>query len=137
MPKKETAVIRGDKDFSFSVFRCDQVPNICVMGCCCGCMQWADTMQRAGFMHYWRAFCVFFFLTVLYPYTWGIAPIVLVAVGVIHRQKLRRSYSIEAGTARSVVCDFCAWCICQPCAIIQEAREASIGGPRMNVAGMV
>jgi len=112
--------------YSFGIFGCFSAPNVCVMGCCCPCLTWADTMDKKGFLSYWKAFFAFFLLTVLYGFTWGIAPILVVVLGTIYRQKLRKSYDIENGTFKTVALDVLAWLCCQPCAIIQEAREESV-----------
>jgi hypothetical protein len=61
--------MRSASDFSFSIVKCHEVPVITFMGCCCGCLQWANTMDRTRLMSYWRAFLVFFVLTVLCGYT--------------------------------------------------------------------
>jgi len=56
----------------------------------------------------------------------GISSIALIIVGVYYRQKLRESYdidSLESGSKITVTMDFLLWCFCQPCVIIQEARE--------------
>lgn len=124
-------VIRSGTDFSFDLLGCFSTPTICMVGCLCPCLQWADTIDRrsissAGFLGYWKAFLSFFILTVLYGFTRGVAPVLVVLLGVYYRQKLRKSYNIENGTAGTVARDCLAWCCCQPCAIIQEARESSI-----------
>jgi len=118
--------VRNPKSFSFSMLGCLSTPNICLMGFCCPCLRWADTVDRIGFLPYWKAFFAFFILQVLYGLTWGIAPICVVALGVYYRQKFRAKYDFENGTMRSVAVDTLAWLCCQPCAIIQEAREESI-----------
>merc|ERR1719238_1454108 len=69
-------------EFSFSIFNCFSAPNICLMGCFCPCLRWADTMDRNGVLPYWKAFFAFFTLTVLYGFTYGAAPILLVILGV-------------------------------------------------------
>lgn len=116
--------------FSFSLFGCFATPHISVMGCCCPCLQWADTMDRGTMdgkplLTYWKAFGAFFGLLTLHGYSWGVSWLALVAMGVWFRQKLRENYVLENRTPGSVGMDILAWVFCQPCAIIQEARERS------------
>lgn len=127
-PAAQTQFAKSPSDFSFSILSCFADPNLCVLGCCCPCLRWADTMDKSKLMSYWKAFLCFFLLTALYGFTWGIAPIIVVILGVSYRQKLRKSYEIESGTAKSIFFDALAWLFCQPCAIIQEAREESASG---------
>lgn len=122
--------------FSFSLFGCFDAPHVSVMGCCFPCLQWADTMDRGTvdqkpLLPYWQAFAAFFTLLVLHCYTCGLSSLALIGMGVWFRQKLRETYSIEGGTPGSLAADILAWACCQPCAIIQEARERSI--PRCEV----
>jgi len=124
-PKAQTQFAKSPSNFSFSILGCFADPNLCVLGCFCPCLRWADTMDRQKLMGYWKAFLCFFILTALYGFTWGIAPIIVVVLGIVYRQKLRKNYDIESGTAKSIFFDLLAWLFCQPCAIIQEAREES------------
>jgi len=126
LPAPRDDIPRNSRELSFSIVGCLGAPSVCVMGFCCPVMRWADSMDRYGFLSYWVAFLAFLLLTSLYSYTWGVAYGVVVAMGVFYRQQLRKSRDIENGTLRSVICDVLAWSICQPCAIIQEARQESI-----------
>jgi len=121
------------KDFGFSLLGCFAAGRVAVMGCFCPCLRWADTMDRMDILPYWKAFAAFFALLVLHCYSWGISSLVLVALGVWFRQKLRNHHGIENATAGSVAMDILAWLCCQPCAIIQEAREESIPRSSSNV----
>merc|ERR1719491_597929 len=121
---------RNKRYFSFSLFGCFKTPYITVMGCCFPCLRWADTMDRgtkeqAPLLAYRKAFAAFLTLTVLHCYTYGISSVALVVLGVWYRQKLRENYNIESGIKGSIAMDIAAWMFCQPCAIIQEAREQS------------
>jgi Cys-rich protein (TIGR01571 family) len=121
--KKETG--RQDRpqgEFSNSLFGCLTDPNLCVVGCCCPMIRWADTMDRTGLMTYWKAFFVMFILALLHPYTLAITTVIVWVVGTAYRQKLRAHYGIEKG-GKTVVADLFAWVCCQCCAVIQEARE--------------
>lgn len=126
LPAPRDDIPRNSRELSFSIVGCLGAPSVCVMGFCCPVMRWADSMDRYGFLSYWVAFLAFLILTSLYSYTWGVAYGVVVAMGVFYRQQLRKSRDIENGTLRSVICDVLAWSICQPCAIIQEARQESV-----------
>jgi len=137
-PKMFTPEVHRDKfhnpkDFAFHIFGCLGSPNICVMGFCCPCLRWADTMDQRGLLPYWKAFCAFFLLSVLHCYTWGISSLLVVALGVFYRQKLRASHEIESGSPMSIATDALLWLCCSPCAIIQEAREESITHSTGNV----
>jgi len=113
-------------DFSFHLFDCFSAPKLCILGCCCPCLMWSDTLERRGLLSYWKAFMAFFGLMWLHVYTRGISSVVLIILGVVYRQKLRGSYQIANGTAVTVAMDALAWCFCQPCAIIQEARQDGV-----------
>jgi len=117
------------KDFSSSLFDCFGDPNICVVGCCCPFLRWADTTDQKGLLSYWKAFFIMFSLMLLHVYTAGLTSIVAIMVGVYYRQKLRRKYGIDAGTGGSIFMDVLSWMCCQPCAIIQEAREDAVQQP--------
>jgi len=133
--KPANDVFRESKQqhFSFGIFDCVAAPKICVLGCCCTGMRWADNMAwpknalMAG--KYWQAFLIFLLLTALTGYTFGLSYVALIIVGVRYRQKLRRTYDMESGTKRSIALDALSWIFCQPCAIIQEAREESAHEP--------
>lgn len=126
LPELRTEKYPNFKDFSFHIFGCLEAPKLCILGCCCPCLVWADTLDRKGFLSFWRAFAAFFGLLLLHVYTLGLSSLFLVILGVVFRQKLRANYQIKKGTAGTIVLDVLAWCLCQPCAIIQEAREESI-----------
>jgi len=115
------------KGFSFPIFGCLGADlKLCALGFCCPCLAWANTVERRLNVPYWKAFFAFFGLLLLNSYTMGISCIALVLLGVFYRQKLRDSYNIdsfESGSKTTVAMDFLLWCFCQPCAIIQEARE--------------
>lgn len=115
------------KGFSFPAFGCIGGDlKLFALGFCCPCLAWANTVERRLKVPYWQAFLAFFGLMLLNAYTMGISFIALVLLGVFYRQKLRTSYEIESfesGSKSTVAMDFLLWCFCQPCAIIQEARE--------------
>lgn len=125
-PEQRLDAHQSTKDFSFSVFGCLGDVKICALGFCCPCLAWANTVERRLNLTYWKAFFVFFGLLLLNSYTMGISSILVVALGVYYRQKLRDIYGIDSyhnGAKGTVAIDTLLWCFCQPCAIIQEARE--------------
>lgn len=134
-PLPRTEVFPSTSVFSFNLFDLSD-PNLCVVGCCCPWLRWADTMDRHGYMSYWKAFfATFCFMLLLITVCESIydVPYIAVAIyisnvvlGVFYRQKLRDHFQKESGTFKSLVNDCSAWFFCQPCAIIQEAREHAI-----------
>jgi len=107
--------------FKFPLFGCLSDLKLCVLGCFCPCLAWANTMDQ-HFGTYWLAFFAFFGLTVLEFYTWGIPFLFIVAMGVYYRQKHRERHG-TVSSCSTLTTDILSWLICQPCAIIQEARE--------------
>lgn len=120
------AAFDGQKDFSFGLFNCWGDFNVCVVGCCCPFLRWSDTVDQKGLLRYWPAFGIMFGLMLLHVYTMGLSTLAACAVGVYYRQKLRQKYGIEAGGFRTVALDSLTWLCCQPCAIVQEAREEAV-----------
>lgn len=125
-PQPRADISSSPKDFSFSLFGFLGDRNMCLLGCCCPCLAWSDTLERKELLSFWKAFAAFFGLLLLHSYTMGVSSLFIVVIGVFFRQKLRAGYDMENGTPKSVAVDVLAWCFCQPCAIIQEAREESV-----------
>jgi len=123
-PKSRAPAVQDTSDFSFSLFGCLSDPTVCVVGFCCPCLRWAHTMEKKGIMRYWKAFFMMFVLMLLHVYTMGISTLLACIMGIYYRQKLRAAYNFEKGSAgKTMVMDILAWFCCQPCAIVQEARE--------------
>lgn len=125
---KDPDVAPSTEDFSIPVFSCvGGGLKLNLLGFCCPCLLWANTMDRKGLLSYWKAFCAFFLLMVLYayPFTGGVSFLLVAIMGTFFRQKLRDSFNIERST-KTAVLDFVLWCFCQPCVIIQEAREEGV-----------
>jgi len=122
-PEARPHVFPSEVGFSFGLFDCFADAKLCVIGCCCPFLRWADTVDQKKLLPYWRAFVMMFSLLLLHIYTWGLSDLVVVILGVYYRQKLRRQFMIESGTPKSLLNDSLAWLCCQPCAVIQEARE--------------
>jgi len=124
-------VIRSPTRFSFGICGCINAPNICVLGFCCPFMTWASTLDRLpahGPAHvpFFKAFLAMLLLALSSSYTYGMSAVILVALGVYYRQKIRMAYAIESNTQRTIFLDVLVWSFCQPCAIVQEAREAGV-----------
>lgn len=126
LPLKRADVYACQKDFSFSIFGFLGDKHMCILGCCCPCLAWADNLDRKDLLSFWKAFAAFFGLLLLHAYTMGVSSLFVVVIGVVFRQRLRVAYDMESGTPRSVGMDALVWCFCQPCAIIQEAREVGV-----------
>jgi len=122
MPRPEQGVFPKTTGFSFNLFSCLNDPKICVMGFCCPCLRWADTVDKQDIMSFGPAFFIMFILSLLSVHTQGIMGVGVVLVGVMARHKLRKKYDMNS----SVMGDCAVWLCCQPCAIIQEAREESV-----------
>lgn len=105
-------------DFGVGLFSCFQDPKLCMFSCCCPCLRWADTLDRAGLLKYWVGFTVFAVLASLSPYTFGITGLLLVFICFRYRQRLRKKYSVAPNNFQ----DCLAYLFCGTCAIVQEAR---------------
>jgi len=125
--KARSDILRSPKEFSFSLFGCLGAPNLCIMGFCCPVITWANTLERHGFVQglpgFAKVFMGMVLLVVLNSYTYGISIVCAVALGVYYRQKLRQFYAIENNSPRTFCLDALIWTCCQPCAVVQEARE--------------
>lgn len=131
LPNVRMDVPRSPTDFSFSILGCLETPNVCLLGCCCPCLLWGDTIDRHRFTtgcctSFVKASVAYLVLALLIGITRGFTGLLLVIFGVMARQQIRAAYGIENGTCRSLTADCLAWTCCQPCALIQESRESSI-----------
>lgn len=126
-PKRVPGTTASGKDFTFSLFGCFGDIPMCVLGCCCPVLRWADTVSQPKLLSFWKAFFIFFILILLHVYTFGISTLLAMAVGVYYRQRLRSHYGMSDSRTLATICiDLLAWTFCQPCAIIQEAREEAV-----------
>jgi len=125
------------KDFSFSLFGCFGDMNVCLVGCCCPCLRWADTVDRKQLLPYWWAFSLMFGLMLLHVYTMGLSTLIACIVGITYRQRLRKRYGFDSGTLGTLAYDSMAWFCCQPCAVIQEAREEAAHKPGAEIGNSV
>jgi Cys-rich protein (TIGR01571 family) len=114
------------EDWGFHILGCFTDPKLCILGCCCPCAMWADTLGRKGLLSYWPAFAIFLILVGLTTYTHGASLVIMAAVGIYFRQRLRQRYQIRNEGSMTVALDILSWCCCSTCAIIQEAREIGV-----------
>lgn len=124
--EESTDVLPSAGNFSFHIFGCFETPKLCALGFFCPFLAWANTLDRRGLLSFWKAFLAFFSLLLLHIYTEGVSSLLVIALGVYFRQKLRSSFEIEHRTTQTVAMDTALWLCCQPCAIIQEAREEAV-----------
>jgi len=136
-PSPKPAAIPHQTSFTFNLFGCFDDKVICALGCCCPCLRWAQTMDKANLLSYFKAFAAMYFLMLIHPYTAGLSAMGVVLLGAAYRQKLRRNYGIESRTTKTVCADVATWIFCQPCAVCQEAREEVVTRGRVSARGVV
>lgn len=131
-PVPESASDLSAEGFKFPLFGCFSDLKLCALGCFCPCLAWANTLDQRRVLSYWPAFFAFFGLMLLNMYTAGVASLFMIGIGVYYRQKVRENPS---GGSCSLIMDILSWTFCQPCAIIQEAREdATVETPTITNA---
>jgi len=133
----------NDGQFNYGIFGCFEDVRLSLMSCFCPALRWADSMDKAvfpqgppegtgQFLRYWPALLLFLLLTALqlyigfaalFPFVGMAFGALLLVVVVVYRQRLRRKYSIEAGSFKSIFQDCMVWTCCPCCALVQEARE--------------
>lgn len=119
----------GD-DFAFGVcdgitrYVCDPDWRICCCACCCIAIRWADTAasSKVNFMSFFGAVLVFTILEVLTGLSF-FGFLLLLALAVLCRQTIRAKYGLPHNTCDSICQDCCVWCLCSPCAAMQEALQ--------------
>lgn len=126
LPQLDTTVSPNPHGFTFGLLDCFADPKICMTGCCCPCLRWADTLDNQGLCSYWNAFFAMFGLMLLHIHTYGLSYFVVALLGGIYRQRLSQHFQIQSTSSWSHPIACLVWTFCQPCAIIQEAREASV-----------
>jgi len=112
------------KIWRFGLFSCCSEPEICLWACCCPAIRWADTLRHIGFLGFWMAFTIFFSIEVVASTTGGIAIwAVLATVCAAMRQEMRVAYGMYEQGGCTYLEDFCLYCCCACCTIVQEARQ--------------
>jgi Cys-rich protein (TIGR01571 family) len=111
--------------FEAGHFDCCRRPSICFFSFCCPHIQWALTMDLAGFLHVGTAFgifCVCGLLNAVLMYTTLFFPgLITVILMMVYRQKLRRKLQRAPDVGTSYFNDFCFLLCCPWCAVAQEA----------------
>ena len=143
----------GDSHFEYGL--CEGLCHswrITCWGCCCSPVLWSATASSPksklwGWDFWWMMglmttiFSLAFFLAQMPKWfgIWGVNITIssLVAFHILlmvhHRQHLRRIFSMEHGTFRSVIQDFFTWVCCGVCATIQEALQVGyVADPVLN-----
>lgn len=109
--------------WNFHLCSCCEEPSLTCFTCCCAPIRWADNLRMANFCQFWTACILFTILSVLGSVGFGIFNIILICVMVFYRQKLRAMFDIPNNTCKTICSDFCTYCFCALCAIVQEARQ--------------
>lgn len=117
-PKPVALQQLSQDDMGVGLFSCFGDVKLTAFACCCPCLRWADTLDKAGLLKYWAAFTVFIVLVVLSPITFGISGVALIFVCFRYRQRLRKKYNVEPNDGQ----DLLAYLCCGTCAVVQEAR---------------
>ena len=142
----------GDSDFEYGL--CEGLCHswrITCWGCCCSPVLWSATASSPksnlwGWDFWWMIgletmiFSLSFFLAQVRQWfpIWIVNFISInlafhLLIMVHHRQHLRRIFSMEHGTFRSLIQDFFTWVCCGVCATIQEALQVGyVGDPVLN-----
>jgi len=141
----DQAVITGAQDSSAkwnsSRFGCFDDFGVCVMGCCCGCVIWAQTMERAKLLSCFPAFakivgsscCVWFAIVIIGIVLSAVlsteidlnqpgliaASLVVAAIGTSSRRSMAQKYGLEFGNSGT---EFICWWCCSCCSCIQEYK---------------
>lgn len=117
------------QDWKFGLFSCFEDINLCLCGCCCPAIRWADTMDRPGLLTFWLAFAIFLGFSVgtdvlvYFSQLGGFLGLCFLCFLVYHRQLLRQKFHMEQGGCGTYLGDFLSYCCCAPCTIVQEARQ--------------
>merc|ERR1719198_2787804 len=100
-------------------------PFICCCSFCCPHIQWALTMDLAGFLHVGTAFgifCIVGLLQAIFTYSTLFFPgLFTVFLMLNYRMKLRRKLMCKPDIGISYFNDILFLCFCPWCAVAQEA----------------
>lgn len=111
-----------EDDFGVSLFGCLSDIKLTLFTCCCPCLRWADSVDKAGLMKYWSAFAAFAVLVFLSPCTFGIAGLLVAFLCYKQRLRLRSKYGVKSKPMQDCLAHF----FCSICAIVQESRVVEI-----------
>jgi len=116
--------------FDYQNFETDW--HICLWSLCCPIVQWAGTASKSvtPFMSFWAAVGLMLFLVMLAPFTYGLTGLVVLALFLTRRRKLRKVYNHSKGHwLQDIALVFCcnSFLCCQ---LVQEAREVEYTSPQ-------
>jgi len=112
-----------DDQFRFGLFQCFDDWKLSLFTFCCYPIRWADTLRMMGVLPFYTALAIIVGLQFVNACLAGFANLVLIAVLVFYRQKMRTAFKMQSGTVGSLLEDCCTYMCCSCCAIIQEARQ--------------
>lgn len=115
-------------DFQYGAFDCNECGRdwqMCFFAWCCSWVRWADTASQPqlDFLAFWPALFITSLLAASTAITFGGTALILLALVVYSRQRIRIAYGLPTGTLTSLAWDCCLWCLCPFCALVQEARQ--------------
>lgn len=101
-------------------------PLICLCAFCCPSVRWADTLNLAGILPAWGAFCLFAMLALLNGLSHGFVLHGAFAILLLLRCRLqlKQRFGLQSDF-RSLLLDCCFVTLCPCCAIAQEANVVS------------
>lgn len=112
------------KTWTHSLFSCFGDMEVCLWACFCPAIRWAGTVNLMGFMGFWIAFTIIFGIELAASTTGDFAIwVVLAIVCTAMRQEMRVVYGMDRQGGWTYLQDFCSYCFCACCTIIQEARQ--------------
>mmetsp|Transcript_29846 Transcript_29846/g.47689 ORF Transcript_29846/g.47689 Transcript_29846/m.47689 type:complete len:573 (+) Transcript_29846:22-1740(+) len=127
---------RDAKGFAFGLFSLDHCLDshmwICACSFCCVAIQTADNLSkthaapRATIPGFWIALIMVLGMQLLLTITLGLAWILVVAVAVYFRQRIRQTYGLPYCTGEVLAWDCLFWCCCPWCTVAQEARQVQL-----------
>lgn len=109
-------------DFSDGICSCGASIPIALTACLLPCIRWSETIEQNGFMKFFQALGLFTCLLLVNTFLSGVGTLLVVILGTIFRVKIRQNYQLPT-SAQTHCMDFCAWVMCTPCVIAQEARH--------------
>eukprot|EP00927_Polykrikos_kofoidii_P031520 TRINITY_DN2707_c0_g1_i2.p1 TRINITY_DN2707_c0_g1~~TRINITY_DN2707_c0_g1_i2.p1 ORF type:complete len:258 (-),score=28.80 TRINITY_DN2707_c0_g1_i2:111-884(-) len=137
LPDMETSrSLTGSNHFSHGLFDCFSVPGLCIFSCCCGPVRWADTISMLGLIEFFLGIFIIFACTVLNVLSLP-GTLLITCIYTYKRQQLRKLFGMDNGDFATVTEDFCTYCCCSVCAIVQEARQVETYEKELPVADAV
>lgn len=127
-PEREVDGFPNEEDFKtwrHGIFSCFGDMETCLWASFCPAIRWAGTVKLMGFMGFWIAFTICFGIELAASTTGDFAIwVVLAIVCAAMRQEMRVAYGMYRQGGWTYLQDFCLYCFCACCTIVQEARQA-------------